>query len=59
MRIAFITPEFVTNEYFSCGLANDVHRVSITLMMLCILTGLATLRAWLSWIERVPLTCPY
>jgi glycosyltransferase involved in cell wall biosynthesis len=27
-RIAFITPEFVTNEYFSGGLANYVHRVS-------------------------------
>ena len=28
MRIAFITPEFVTNEYFSGGLANYVHRVT-------------------------------
>lgn len=28
MRIAFITPEFVTNAYFSGRLANYVHRVS-------------------------------
>ena len=32
MRIAFITPEFVTNEYFSGGLANYVHRVSRVLV---------------------------
>ena len=31
MRIAFITPEFVTETYFSGGLANYVHRVSIAL----------------------------
>jgi glycogen synthase len=28
MRIAFITPEFVTEEYFSGGLANYVHRIT-------------------------------
>jgi glycosyltransferase involved in cell wall biosynthesis len=28
MRIAFITPEFVTEEYFSGGLANYVNRVT-------------------------------
>jgi hypothetical protein len=32
MRIVFITPEFVTNEYFSGGLANYVHRVSRVLV---------------------------
>ena len=31
MRIAFVTPEFVTEEYFSGGLANYVHRLSSAL----------------------------
>jgi glycosyltransferase involved in cell wall biosynthesis len=34
MRIAFITPEFVTETYFSGGLANYVHRVSKALVSL-------------------------
>ncbi len=31
MRIAFITPEFVTEEYYSGGLANYLHRISMVL----------------------------
>ncbi len=31
MRIGFITPEFVTEAYYSGGLANYIHRVSRTL----------------------------
>jgi glycosyltransferase involved in cell wall biosynthesis len=34
MRIAFVTPEFVTEEYFSGGLANYVYRVSKALVSL-------------------------
>ena len=32
MRIVFVTPEFITEEYFSGGLANYVHRVSQALV---------------------------
>ena len=31
MRIAFITPEFVTEDYYSGGLANYLHRITIIL----------------------------
>lgn len=31
MRIVFVTPEFVTEEYFSGGLANYLHRLSTAL----------------------------
>jgi len=34
MRIAFVTPEFVTENYFSGGLANYVQRISIALAAL-------------------------
>ncbi|GAB1545554.1 hypothetical protein NUACC21_82300 [Scytonema sp. NUACC21] len=34
MRIGFVTPEYVTENYFSGGLANYVHRVSKALVSL-------------------------
>ncbi|MDJ0799830.1 MAG: glycosyltransferase family 4 protein [Calothrix sp. MO_167.B12] len=34
MRIVFVTPEYVTEEYFSGGLANYLHRVSKALISL-------------------------
>ena len=32
MRIAFLTPEFVTEPYFSGGLANYIYRISLALV---------------------------
>lgn len=34
MRIAFVTPEYVTEQNFSGGLANYLHRVSLSLLAL-------------------------
>jgi glycosyltransferase involved in cell wall biosynthesis len=34
MRIAFVTPEYITEQYFSGGLANYLHRVSKALVSL-------------------------
>lgn len=34
LRIAFVTPEYVTEENFSGGLANYLHRVSLSLLAL-------------------------
>ncbi len=34
LRIAFTTPEFVTESYFSGGLANYAHRVAKALVSL-------------------------
>ncbi|MEC4816344.1 MAG: glycosyltransferase family 4 protein [Scytonema sp. PMC 1069.18] len=52
MRIGFVTPEYVTESYFSGGLANYVHRVAKALVSLghevCIITLTETNQAELN-----------